>query len=152
MNHLEAIQERLNQLMEGTDCFLIASKELTGNVYKFYIDADGGFNLKTCVSFNRQLRRFVEDALWYPDGNFSIEVSSPGIDEPLTLERQFVKNIGRLVEVTFEDKEQKPLIGRIKAVTPETLLIEITDKKKKTTAEHTIDRTLIKTAVIQIEF
>jgi ribosome maturation factor RimP len=39
----------------------------------------------------------------YPNGDFSLEVSSPGLDEPLKLHRQYLKNINRNVEVTLKD-------------------------------------------------
>ena len=49
----------------------------------------------------------MEEAAWFPEGDFSLEVSSPGIDEPLVLNRQYVKNMGRKVEVTFLDESIK---------------------------------------------
>ncbi len=49
----------------------------------------------------------MEEAAIYPDGDFSLEVSSAGLDEPLKSLRQYKKNIGRLVEVQFQDGTQK---------------------------------------------
>ncbi|NMD29242.1 MAG: ribosome maturation factor, partial [Bacteroidetes bacterium] len=45
----------------------------------------------------------IEETALFPDGNFSLEVSSPGIDEPLKLHRQYEKNKGRNVEVVLND-------------------------------------------------
>ncbi|MEI9935533.1 MAG: hypothetical protein WDM71_11945 [Ferruginibacter sp.] len=39
-----------------------------------------------------------------PDGIFSLEVSSPGIEEPLKILRQYKKNIGRKIEVLLQDE------------------------------------------------
>jgi len=52
-------------------------------------------------SFNKQLYKLIEEEGYYPEGDFSLELSSPGIDEPLKLHRQYVKNKGRNIEVLF---------------------------------------------------
>ena len=60
---------------------------------------------------------------------FSLEVSSPGLDEPLKLLRQYIKNIGREVEVITNDEVKKE--GRLTAVTEEKINIEYTEGKGK---------------------
>jgi ribosome maturation factor RimP len=88
----------------------------------------------------------------FPEGEFSLEVSSPGIDEPLKLHRQYVKNTGRQVEITRNEGDV--LTGLLKAVseTDITLLVESGKNKKKTTTEHIIPFSNIKTTRIQIVF
>ena len=54
--------------------------------------------LKNACRFNRALYKKIEEANFFPHGDFSLEVSSPGLDEPLKLYRQYKKNIGRPVE------------------------------------------------------
>ena len=49
----------------------------------------------------------MEEMAMYPEGDFSLEVSSPGLDEPLKLLRQYKKNIGRDVEVVTNDDIKK---------------------------------------------
>ncbi len=56
---------------------------------------------------NRALYKQIEAEGIFPDGDFSLEVSSPGLDEPLKLKRQYQKNIGRNVEVTLQDGSKK---------------------------------------------
>ncbi len=46
----------------------------------------------------------MEEMGIYPDGDYSLEVSSPGTEEPFKLHRQYVKNIGRDVELTLNDE------------------------------------------------
>ena len=53
------------------------------------------------------LYKIMEEMGMYPDGDFSLEVSSPGLDEPLKLHRQYKKNIGREVEVIMNDDAKK---------------------------------------------
>ena len=65
----------------------------------------------------------------YPDGDFSLEVSSSGIGEPLKNYRQYNKNIGRDVEVvTTEDVKAT---GVLKAVSEESITVETTEGKGK---------------------
>ena len=66
--------------------------------------------------------------------------------------RQYVKNVGRLVEITFTDAEQKPLLARLKAVTEAQLELETTDKKTKATQQYTVLTNTIKHTMVQIEF
>ncbi len=71
----------------------------------------------------------MEEMGMYPDGDFSLEVSSPGIDEPLKLLRQYKKNIGRNVEVITNDEAVKE--GLLKEVTDEAITIEQEEGKGK---------------------
>ena len=94
----------------------------------------------------------MEEAAWFPEGDFSLEVSSPGIDEPLVLNRQYVKNIGRKVEITFLDESIKE--GILKTVTDKDILIEWTEGKAKKAAVQTlvIPFDQIKTTIVQVQF
>ena len=122
------------------------------NNIKVYLDADTGVKIEKCVAFNRQLYKEIEESELYPAGDFSLEVSSPGLEEPLKLHRQYVKNIGRLVEVT--SIEGKVLTGVLKEVGEKeiNLMEEKGKNKKKETVEHLIPLDNIKTTKIQIVF
>jgi ribosome maturation factor RimP len=152
MNKLDDIQAIVEGLIEGTDCFLVSAKCSPGHNYKFFIDADSSFDIKRCITINRKLRNIIDEKEWFPNGEYSLEVSSPGIDEPLLSTRQFQKNVNRLVEITFNDSEQKPIIGRIQSVDEQKINLKIEDKKKKTSVDSIVERQNIKKAVIQIEF
>jgi ribosome maturation factor RimP len=88
----------------------------------------------------------------FPNGDFSLEVSSPGLDEPLKLYRQYVKNIGRYVEVADKEGAQKE--GKLINVTEADIVVEeIKGKgKKMETVRHTIAFENIKMTKIQIKF
>ncbi len=88
----------------------------------------------------------------FSDGNFSLEISSPGVDQPLTLLRQYVKNKGRNVEVTFNDGTQKE--GKLLEVTETDIIIEqVTGKGKKAeTKQFVIPFENIKTTTVQVQF
>lgn len=124
---IEALIERL--LLETEDIFLVSVIVKPTNNIKVYLDADAGLNIDKCVKINRAMYRTIEEKGWYPDGNFSLEVSSPGIDEPLKLIRQYKKNMGRNVEVTMTDESKQQ--GKLSAVTENTISIEYTEGKNK---------------------
>ncbi|MEY3209322.1 MAG: hypothetical protein RL064_1353, partial [Bacteroidota bacterium] len=119
---VHAILEPL--LLEDPSYFLVHIKVKPGHIIRVYIDGDQGLPIKQCTSFNRRLYRAIEEAAWFPEGDFALEVSSPGVDEPLLLNRQYVKNIGRKVEVTLADDTIKE--GTLLAVTDVDIQIEWT--------------------------
>jgi ribosome maturation factor RimP len=121
---IAAITEMIGPLLEGTDAFLVEVKIKPTHNIKVFIDADAGFAIKDSVRVNRKLYKQIEESAMYPEGEFSLEVSSPGIGEPLKLHRQYVKNIGRQVEVTFLDEAMEPIEGQLKEVHEDRFLIE----------------------------
>jgi ribosome maturation factor RimP len=76
----------------------------------------------------------MEEQGLYPDGDFSLEVSSPGVDEPLKLLRQYIKNKGRNVEVSFNDGTKKE--GKLLEVGEDSITIEYTEGKGKKAIVH----------------
>ena len=116
------------------------------------MDADEGISIDKCIRYNRKLYKLIEESGMFPDGNFSIEVSSPGIDEPLKLHRQYVKNTGRDVEITLIDEEKKE--GKLIEVTEQDITIEYTTGKgkKAETLQLAIPFENIKTTTVQIKF
>ena len=100
----KAIEDFVNaQLMGSEDVFLVEVKVIPGNNIKIFLDADEGITIEKCIKINRALYNQIEESELFPNGDFSLEVSSPGIDEPLKLQRQYKKNIGRIVEITMID-------------------------------------------------
>jgi ribosome maturation factor RimP len=79
---------------------------------------------------------------------FTLEVTSPGIDRPLTLPRHFAKNLTRLLKVTLNDGNV--VTGRIASNSDTSVLLEVAEKKE--TKELSIDFIDIKRAVVEIEF
>jgi ribosome maturation factor RimP len=73
------------------------------NHISVFVDGDAGITIEKCVQINRALYKKIVEQGICNDGEFSLEVSSPGVDEPLLLPRQYVKNIGRSVEVEMLD-------------------------------------------------
>jgi ribosome maturation factor RimP len=121
----------------------------TNNV-KLYVDGDNGVPVEKLVAFNRNMYPRLESAALFPDNDFSLEVSSPGLDEPLKLHRQYLKNIGRKVAVTHVDGSEKE--GTLLAATEEKITIEETVGKKKEKKTTDINLNEIKHTKVCIVF
>lgn len=148
---IEQIRTFLEPLLEGTDMFITNIKIKPTNNIKVYLDADTGLSIDKCAKINRKLYALIEESGMYPDGDFSLEVSSPGVDEPLTSRRQYQKNIGRMVAVTPEDGGPDKT-GILKEVNDESVLIEMKIPKKKETTIVNIPFSEIKKIIVQIVF
>ena len=146
----EKIYALLEPLLEGTDIFIVSIKIKPVNNIKVFLDADSGFSIEKAVSVNRKLYAGIEDSQMFPSGDFSLEVSSPGVDEPLIQMRQYTKNIGRKVMVT--DAEGKETTGMLKEAGDTELVLEVKPPKAKEPIMVTIPFSTIKKTVVQIIF
>jgi ribosome maturation factor RimP len=150
---IQEIKSLLEPLLEDqNDVFLVDIRIKPTNNIKIFLDADTGVSIEKCVSYNRALYKIIEEKQLFPEGDFSLEVSSPGLDEPLKLVRQYRKNIGRLVEVVT--KEGTKVEGKLMEATEEGIVVEQTKGKGKK-AEIQLQSLLfdqIKTTKIQIVF
>lgn len=148
----------LQEILDRTDCFLIQFKVKPTNNFKIYLESDTGFSLEKSIKINRALRKKIDESEMFPEGDYSLEVSSPGIDTPLTSVRHYKKNIGKNIEIEFIDKEKKETKGKLIAVEENNIQILIAAKKKNKKQEATEEQTYtipyneIKTAQVCIEF
>ena len=127
IQRIEALIEGL--IAETKEVFLVSVKVKPTNNIKVFLDADNGLSIEKCTKINRAMYRVIEEEGWYPDGNFSLEVSSPGVDEPLKLLRQYKKNIGRKVEVILTDETKTE--GKLVDAAEIGIDVEITEGKNK---------------------
>lgn len=152
---ISTVEKLIADLLAGNPAdFLVSIRIKPVNNIKLYLDSEGpeGMSIEKCVKYNRALYKQIEESGLFPDGNFSLEVSSPGISEPLKLHRQYLKNKGRFVEVVFKDETIKE--GKLLEVTDSDILLEqITGKgKKAVTNQFLIPFDNIKTTTVQIQF
>jgi ribosome maturation factor RimP len=150
---IKQLEKFLSEILaEEPEYFLVSLRIKPTNNIKVFIDGDNGMAIDKCVRFNRKLYKLIEESGMYPEGDFSLELSSPGVDEPLTMNRQYTKNIGRDVEVTFNDDTKKE--GKLLSVTEADIMIEHTEGKgkKAVTQQLVIPFENIKTTIVQIKF
>lgn len=145
-------------LADDPEYFIVETVIRPANNIKVVVDADQGATIDRLSKLNRALYKWIEETL-IQDGDFSLEVSSPGLDEPLKLHRQYVKNIGRPVTVVLHNGETKE--GTLISVTAEGIVLEEMKArrtgekgkgkgKKKEPIQHSIVHNEIKSTKIQI--
>ena len=150
---IRSIEEKINGLLAAHPAhFLVEVRIKPTNNIKVFIDGDEGVVLSDLIQYNRKLYKELEDSGFYPDGNFSLEVSSPGLDEPLKLFRQYKKNIGRYVDITMNDLSKKE--GKLLEAREDSLVVEMESGKgkKKEIWQETVPFEQVKNMKIQIKF
>jgi ribosome maturation factor RimP len=150
---VQAIEQMLQDLLASDPAyFLVEIKIKPTNNVKIFIDGDQGVTIEKCISWNRALYRKLEETNLFPNGDFSLEVSSPGVDEPLKLFRQYKKNIGRSVEVILKDGMK--VTGKMIDVQEAAITVEETKgkNKKKEVLQHVFPFDNIKSTKIQTVF
>lgn len=150
---IKAIEALTGKIIEGdNDIFLVSIRIKPTNNFKIYLDADGGLSIEKCIKINRALYKAIEEQGWYPNGDFSLEVSSPGVDEPLKMLRQYKKNVGRKLEVILKDDTKKE--GKLTSVDESNIQIEYTEGKNKKAVTHSVAIAFsdIKQATVLVSF
>jgi ribosome maturation factor RimP len=151
--YIRIIAEKVNHLLANhTSHFLVEVRIKPTNNVKIFIDGDEGVILSDLIEYNRKLYKQLEEGGLFPDDDFSLEVSSPGLDEPLKLFRQYKKNIGRFVEITLKDSTRKE--GKLMEATEDGVIIETESGKgkKKETKQESVLFDQIKNTKIQVKF
>jgi ribosome maturation factor RimP len=150
---IKVVEGMVQGLLAGESAyFLVEVKVKPTNNIRVYLDGDNGISIEKCVQINRGVYKQLEVSGLFPTGDFSLEVSSPGLDEPLKMLRQYKKNIGRQVELLFQDGSKKE--GRLLEVGEDGIIIEEVKGKnrKKEVINHTFLFDNIKTTKIQVVF
>jgi ribosome maturation factor RimP len=150
---VQAIEKMVQDMLANDPAYFLVEIRIkpTNNV-KLFLDGDQGVTIEKCISWNRVLYKKIEEENLFPNGDFSLEVSSPGVDEPLKLFRQYKKNIGRTVEVTLKDGNK--VAGKMIDVTEDAITVEETKgkNKKKEVIQHVFLFDQIKSTKIQTVF
>ena len=84
------------------------------------IDSDKGVTIDDCANLSRELSKEFDDSQLFAD-SYMLEVSTPGLDHPLRLTRQYYKNIGRRVRVVTQ---QQTIEGKLVEVGDEKIKLE----------------------------
>jgi ribosome maturation factor RimP len=98
------------------------------------VDADQGINIDACAEISRQLSKALDDAGLLQD-NYLLEVSTPGVDQPLKLKRQYNKNIGRNLKLKLQDNV---LEGRLTEVHEHEIVLTQETGSAKARETHTV--------------
>ena len=103
----EDIEKLINEAVEGSDIFLVEVTVRQGNLIRVFVDEPRGISLDECV----RISRAIESGLDREEEDFDLQVSSPGLENPLLVLPQYLKNIGR--ELKIETVEKERLTGEL---------------------------------------
>ena len=112
------------------------------------VDGQSALNLDQVTVASKLVSELLDQAPFMGETPFTLEVTSPGIDRPLTLPRHFAKNVDRLLKVTKLDGNV--ITGRILSNTETNVTLTVTEKKE--VKEVVITLPEIKRAQVEIEF
>ena len=116
------------------------------------VDADQGMTIASCALLSRALSGELETSDLLEEA-YTLEVSSPGLDYPLTEKRQYLKNLGRLLKVYLVTGEE--ILGKLKEVEELGIKLGVTKKekgKKSIEEERIVSFTEIKKSIVQVSF
>lgn len=119
------IEQRVKELVEEKiadrpDLFIVNIQMLSNGKLSVLLDGDAGISIDDCVKISRHVGFHLEeeDAIEHA---YVLEVSSPGAESPFVNSRQYLKNIGRQVEIVLKD--QKVLQGELLEYNEDSLKI-----------------------------
>ena len=136
---LEEIVHQKCEEENWTDCFLIELSISPQRDVEVIIDADAGVTFEQCKMMSRHIENWLDTNSVLTD-DYTLEVSSPGINRPLKFARQYPRNIGRTLEITYNEPQNAEIlgitegvkiVGILKAIDTENITIEWEDIKKE---------------------
>ena len=142
MEQPELLKEKLEALVneaitDAPDHFLVDIKLLPNKRIQVFVDAETGIKIEKCVQISRSVEKVLDEEKWIGE-DYNLEVSSPGMDSPLKVFRQFKRRIGREVEVLLTNGIRHE--GILKAANEQQLVLEKTIKiNKKESAIETLE-------------
>lgn len=151
VNLISKLKDWSTDYLQGSDEFLVDIENKPGSSkYRVVVDGIESITIKRCAMLSRYLsKQMDEDESIDEDDYFTFEVSSPGADRPLKLQKQYYKHIGRQLEVETLDGEKST--GSLISVDEDKIIIEVEVSKKETAAKD-IEFKNIKEANVIISF
>ena len=120
------IEKKVKELVEEKiadkpNLFLVDVKMHTNGKLMILVDGDRGIGIDDCAAISRHVGFHLEEENVL-DTAYNLEVSSPGVEAPLTLPRQYIKNIGRTLAIKMADGTKKE--GKLSGITEDAVIIE----------------------------
>ncbi|MDB5015557.1 MAG: ribosome assembly cofactor RimP [Mucilaginibacter sp.] len=125
----ELVEEKIS---DKPNLFLVDVKMHSNGKLMILVDGDVGIGIDDCVAISRHVGFHLEEENVIATA-YNLEVSSPGIDAPLTSLRQYVKNIGRNLAIKMADGTKRE--GKLNGITEDAIIIEEKIKEKGKKAE-----------------
>lgn len=150
----ENIQELLKGCLPDNDVFIVGvqvSDSAVKQKVTVIADGDQGISIDQCASISRRLGRRIEET-YGEEIAYTLEVTSPGADQPLLYPRQFKRHVGRKLKLVLQDGSEKT--GALESVSDTGIVIaeEKKEKKKISTSSVQVNFADIAKANIVISF
>ncbi len=101
----QELSQQVDILLQEFDLYLIDIVINAGNEIEIHVDSDTGIKISECKMLSRKIESWIHEEKG-EDAEFSLTVGSPGIDVPLKLQRQYLKNKGRKLQITNQSGEK----------------------------------------------
>jgi len=126
------VEQRVKDLVEQKiadrpDLFLVDVKMQSNGKLSILVDGDNGIGIADCAAISRHVGFHLEEENTIEQA-YNLEVSSPGIDMPLSSERQYRKNLGRSVGIKMVENTRRE--GKLLDVSEAGITIEEKVKEK----------------------
>lgn len=118
------VRELVDEWADDGPAFLVDLKISAANQIAVFIDSDNGMTIQECA----KLSRHVESELDREVEDFELSVSTPGLDQPLKVRRQYQKNVGREVKVRLKDESS--LKGELIGVEQTEIVVKTRSKER----------------------
>lgn len=92
------------------------------------LDSDTGITIDECADISRRFGAQLDEINIFGEAPFTLEVSSPGVDYPLTFPRQYRRNMGRQLAVMLNDGIVHK--GKLESVEDDHIVLDIVPEKK----------------------
>ncbi len=144
----KALRALAAPIVEGLDCDLediVIRQAGKRRLVRVVVDhRSGGLTLDLVASISREISRALDDSTVLGNSAFVLEVTSPGVERPLTLPRHWTRAVSRLVQVT--PKAGEGLVGRVLSADESEAVLEVDG------TETTVRYADVARAVVQVEF
>ena len=146
------VEKRIRELVEEKiadrpDLFIVEIKAANNSKIMILLDGDEGVGIHDCAMVSRHVGFHLEEENLI-DKAYNLEVSSPGLDTPLLLDRQYQKNVGRLLIIKLKDGKQ--LEGNLISQEGDTITINEMVKEKGKKAKE-LERIINKNEISEVK-
>lgn len=147
----EIIEKEVKAYFENTNLFLVDIKVLSNGKIEIFADGANNITIDECAQISRHIHHFLEENNLMTD-NLSLDVSSPGMDEPLKVAQQFQKQLNKQVDVVLRNGMK--ITGELLTANDKNILVKeiIKIKKTETTEEHLLEFDEIKSVKKHFNF
>jgi ribosome maturation factor RimP len=128
----------------------IRAKQAGANTkISIFLDGDEGIDIDVCSQVSREVGKDLE-ALNLMKHPYTLMVSSPGLDRPLILLRQYHRNLGKKLKIILKNKER--VEGKLKEVKEKFIVVDEIPEKQGKNQEEKIPFTEIETTHVLVSF